>query len=137
MASPGSFDGGGTLIELNYWSRIICHVLIIEDEPFFALDLQGVLEAQGATSFDCVDTHVDAVAAAVARRPAVITSDVHLYDGKGPDAVAEIRRLIGPIPVIFITATPQDCLEIVAGDAVMNKPIDRDALRAEFDRVRR
>lgn len=101
------------------------------------MDLQLVLEAEGATSFDCVDTHVDAVAAAVARRPAVITSDVHLYEGKGPDAVAEIRKLLGPIPVIFITATPQDCIEIRTGDAVMTKPIDRKKVRAEFDRVRR
>lgn len=111
-------------------------MLIIEDEPFFAIDLQSVLEAEGATSFDFVDTHIDAVAAAVARRPAVITSDVHLFKGKGPAAVAEIRLLLGHIPTIFITATPQDCIDIGPGDAVMNKPIDRDAVRAEFERLR-
>jgi hypothetical protein len=56
----------------------ICHVLIIEDEPFFAMDLQSVLELVGASSFAFADTHKEAVAAALAQKPAVITSDVML-----------------------------------------------------------
>jgi CheY-like chemotaxis protein len=53
-------------------------VLIIEDEPFFAMDLQSVLELVGASSFAFADTHKEAVAAALAQKPAVITSDVML-----------------------------------------------------------
>ena len=112
----------------------ICHVLIIEDEPFFAMDLQSILETEGATSFDFADSHFDAVGAAQARRPAIITSDVHLFDGKGPAAVAAIRALLGHIPVIFITATPKDCGVMLVGDALLSKPLDRDALRVEFRR---
>lgn len=96
------------------------------------MDLQAELGGQGATSFDFADTHADAVAAAVARLPAVITSDVHLYEGNGPAAVAEIRARLGHIPVIFITATPQGGADMLATDSVLNKPLDREALRALF-----
>jgi CheY-like chemotaxis protein len=32
----------------------MCHVLIIEDEPFIAMNIQMMLEDEGATSFDIV-----------------------------------------------------------------------------------
>lgn len=111
-------------------------MLIIEDEPFFAMDLQTLLEMEGATSFDLVDTHADAVTAALIQRPAVITSDVHLIEGHGPDAVAAIRGLIGWVPVIFITACPSDCGPMHDADALLCKPLDRKALRTEFQKRR-
>ena len=126
----------GSLIRLNCRTPIICHVLIIEDEPFFAMDLQNLLEIEGASSFEFADTQADAITSACARRPAVITSDVHLYEGRGPAAVAEIRSLLGHIPVIFITATLQDCDAMRLGDALLNKPVDRQILRDHFRRMR-
>lgn len=30
----------------------MCHLLIIEDEPFVAMTIQDLLENEGATSFD-------------------------------------------------------------------------------------
>jgi CheY-like chemotaxis protein len=107
-------------------------VLIVEDEPFFAMDLHTVLELEGATSFALADTHADAMSAAIDRRPAVITSDVHLYEGKGPPAVAAMRALLGSIPFIFITATPQDCGILSPGDSRLNKHLDRAQLRSRF-----
>ena len=49
------------------WRRLLCHVLIIEDEAMIALDLEWLLEGEGASSFafaasmmrstprDCID----------------------------------------------------------------------------------
>jgi hypothetical protein len=68
-----------------------------------------VLEDEGATSFDFAETQQEAVAAAGAHPPALITSDVGLREGTGPLAVAAIQARLGPVPVMFITATPEDC----------------------------
>lgn len=47
----------------------MCHVLIIEDEPLVAMDLQMTLEEQGAKSFDIAATEAEAVALARAHPP--------------------------------------------------------------------
>jgi CheY-like chemotaxis protein len=47
----------------------MCRVLIIEDEPLIAMDLQAMLEAEGATSFDIAMTEAEAVDAARAQAP--------------------------------------------------------------------
>jgi CheY-like chemotaxis protein len=84
----------------------MCHVLIIEDEPFIAMNIQTMLEEAGATSFDFAVTEAEAVAAALAHPPGLITSDVNLVEGTGPAAVARIHARLGEMPVIFISATP-------------------------------
>lgn len=84
----------------------MCHVLIIEDEPLIAEVLRCLLEGEGASSFDYADTEEGAIAAAVGRRPDIITSDVKLLAGTGPRAVNAIHNQLGDIPVIFVTATP-------------------------------
>lgn len=110
----------------------MCHVLIIEDEPLVALDIQMMLEAEGATSFDFADTEVAAVAAAIARPPGLITSDVKLVEGTGPAAVREIHRRLGDRPVIFITGTPEDCRPCEPPGIVLSKPLRAAALRSAF-----
>lgn len=110
----------------------MCHVLIIEDEALIALDLQDVLSGAGATSFDFAETQADAVAAARLRRPDVITSDVMLREGTGPNAVADIQSEMGPMPVIFITATPKDCVPCPAPARILPKPVAKAALLDAF-----
>jgi CheY-like chemotaxis protein len=84
------------------------HVLIIEDETLVAMDLEAMLEMEGATSFSFAHTEDGAVDAALARIPDLITSDVRLVHGTGPGAVTSIIKRHGSIPVMFITATPDD-----------------------------
>lgn len=110
----------------------MCHVLIIEDEAFIALDLQDVLSSVGATSFDFAETQADAVTAARLRRPDVITSDVMLREGNGPDAVADIFNELGPLPVIFITATPGACIPCPAASPILAKPVRNSVLCEAF-----
>ncbi|KQS03994.1 histidine kinase [Sphingomonas sp. Leaf357] len=113
----------------------MCHVLIIEDEALIALDLQDVLTGVGATSFDFAETRSEAVTAARLRRPDVITSDVMLREGTGPDAVADIIGELGPLPVIFITATPGACIPCPATSPILAKPVRNSALCEAFRAV--
>ncbi len=109
----------------------MCHVLIIEDEPFIAMDLQQLLESQGATSFDFADSEDEAIASALARRPDIITSDVKLAHGTGPHAITSIHERLGAIPVIFITGTPDECHPCNPPGVVLGKPINaRDVIEA-------
>lgn len=110
----------------------MCHVLIIEDEPLIAELLRCTLEDEGATSFDHADTEDDALAAAVAHPPDIITSDVKLLAGTGPRAVSAIHDRLGQIPVIFITGTPAECKPCNPFGRVLRKPIDCDELARAF-----
>jgi CheY-like chemotaxis protein len=113
----------------------MCHVLIIEDESFTAMNIQMMLEDEGATSFDIAVTETDAVAAAAAHRPALITADVRLIEGTGPAAVAEIHRRLGAVPVIFISGTPGECKPCAPPGVILTKPLRHDALHEAFRQV--
>ncbi len=110
----------------------MCHVLIIEDEALIALDLQGLLEEYGATSFDFAATEAEAVEAAKARRPDFITSDVKLRTGTGPNAIGIIRSLLGPVPVVFITGTPEACIPCDPTAPIFGKPLHDSAIGDAF-----
>ena len=112
----------------------MCHVLIMEDEALTALDVQDLLSTAGATSFSFAETEREAVDAARIQRPDVIMSDVMLREGTGPHAVAAIQGEMGPLPVIFITATPLACagwgpLAVILGKPMINARV-REAFRA-------
>ena len=113
----------------------MCHVLIIEDEPLVAMDLETLLEREGATSFAFAVSQDEAVSEAVARRPALITSDVSLTEGTGPLAVATITELVGPVPVIYITGTPGDCIPCDPAAPILPKPFDRAAIARAFHQM--
>lgn len=113
----------------------MCHVLIIEDEPLIALDLEDLLKAHGALTFSFADTQRGAVAEAKAHRPDFILSDVWLLEGTGPLAVESIRGDGGTIPVIFITATPDACTPCDPPGMVFRKPLNRPAIGAAFEKM--
>ena len=110
----------------------MCHVLIIEDEAIVAMDVQGLLAAIGATSFSFAMTQDEAVREARRHPPALITSDVKLAKGTGPRAVEQIQRELGDIPVIFITATPEDCEPCEPPARVLRKPMHEPSITQAF-----
>jgi CheY-like chemotaxis protein len=110
----------------------MCHVLIIEDEPLVAMTIQDILAGEGATSFQIVDTEEGAVSAALVHKPCVITSDVKLLEGTGPGAVAAIHKRLGPISVIFITGTPEDCQPCNPPGTIVPKPFTDGSIVAAF-----
>ncbi len=110
----------------------MCHVLIIEDEPIVAMDVQLVLEGLGATSFDFAANETEAIDAARARRPGVITSDVKLLEGTGPQTVSRIRQELGDIAVIFLTGSPDECSPCLPPGVILSKPFQHDRLASTF-----
>jgi CheY-like chemotaxis protein len=93
-----------------------------------------MFESAGATSFAFADTEQGAIDSAVVRRPDFISSDVTLHEGTGTGAVAVIQRQMGPIPVIFITATPDVCADCGLPRRILLKPLDEHAVCRAFQR---
>jgi len=88
-------------------AEIATDVLIIEDETFIALDLEGLVEGLGHKVLGVARTHSEAIALAKIKRPGIILADIQLADGSsGLDAVNEMLRTF-EVPVIFITAYPE------------------------------
>jgi DNA-directed RNA polymerase specialized sigma24 family protein len=87
--------------------QIKTDVLIIEDEPLIALDLQSLVEDLGHRVVDVARTHREAVASIQKLRPGLILADIQLADGSsGLEAVNEILGTL-EVPVVFITAYPE------------------------------
>lgn len=99
------------------------HVLIIEDEAVIAMALEDVLRDCGCSSFAFATSADEAVAAARARCPDLITSDVRLAPGSGIDAVEAICAE-KPIPVIFITGSPAEVEARLPDEVILVKPFD-------------
>lgn len=88
-------------------AEIATDVLIIEDETFIALDLEGLVEGLGHRVLGVARTHKEAVDLSKVKRPGIILADIQLADGSsGLDAVNEMLRTF-EVPVIFITAYPE------------------------------
>jgi CheY-like chemotaxis protein len=88
-------------------AEIATDVLIIEDETFIAMDLEGLIESLGHRLVGVARTHSEAVALARTRPPGLILADIQLADGSsGLDAVNELLKSF-EVPVIFITAYPE------------------------------
>ncbi|MCB1500622.1 MAG: response regulator [Bauldia sp.] len=85
-------------------------VLIIEDEPLIAMDIEDIVTRLGHRVTGVARTRTEAVRLAERERPGIILADIQLADGSsGIDAVNDL--LAGfEIPVIFITAFPERLL---------------------------
>ncbi|MEO6360503.1 MAG: response regulator [Sphingomicrobium sp.] len=103
------------------------HALIIEDESLIAMTIEGILGDCGFTSFDVASSSDEAIRAAELRCPALITADVELRPGSGIDAVNAI--CIGPpIPVIFITGSPNEVVSRMPHHPLITKPFTSEAV---------
>jgi DNA-directed RNA polymerase specialized sigma24 family protein/CheY-like chemotaxis protein len=88
-------------------TEIATDVLIIEDETFIAMELEGLVESLGHRVLGVARTHSEAIALTRRKKPGLILADIQLADGSsGLDAVNELLRSL-EVPVIFITAYPE------------------------------
>lgn len=101
-----------------------------------ALDLEYLLEREGASSFAFAASEDDAVIAARSHRPDFITSDVNLIEGTGPAAVEMIRAVLGDIPVVYISATAAGCCTEDRLTRALTKPLNRPAIASAFRELR-
>jgi DNA-directed RNA polymerase specialized sigma24 family protein len=82
-------------------------ILIIEDEPLIAMDLEALVEGLGHNVIGVARTRTEAVKLAATKRPGLILADIQLADGSsGLDAVNDLLKAF-EVPVIFITAYPE------------------------------
>ena len=112
--------------------QIRTKVLIIEDEPLIALDIQTLVEQLGHDVTTIARTHTEAVRGALKSRPGLILADIQLADGSsGLDAVNEILG-IQEVPVIFITAFPERFLTGQAPEPafLITKPFSAESVKA-------
>jgi DNA-directed RNA polymerase specialized sigma24 family protein len=90
--------------------QLATDVVIIEDEPLIALDLERLVSRLGHRVVKIARTERQAIEAVKRARPGLILADIQLADGSsGLDAVNEILRTFS-VPVIFVTAYPQRLL---------------------------
>jgi DNA-binding NarL/FixJ family response regulator len=79
-------------------------ILVVEDDYFVALDLEGGLRAAGLEVIGPVPTAEEALVVARAERPALAVMDIRLGGAKdGIDAALELYRELG-IRCIFASA---------------------------------
>ncbi len=85
-------------------------VMIIEDEPIIAMDLQSIVEGLGHSVVGIAATRTEAVALATRSEADLVLADIQLADGSsGIDAVKDILA-DHDVPVIFVTAFPERLL---------------------------
>lgn len=112
--------------------QVATDILIIEDEPLIAMDIEQLVEELGHRVVGTARTHKDAVALFARTSPKMVLADIQLADGSsGVDAVNEI--LAGtPVPVIFITAFPERLLtgERPEPAFLVTKPFNPDMVKA-------
>jgi DNA-directed RNA polymerase specialized sigma24 family protein len=117
--------------------QVATDVLIIEDEPIIALDIETMVEELGHTVTGVARTHREAIALVAKKRPGLVLADIQLADGSsGLDAVNEILSTID-VPVIFITAYPE---RLLTGDRpepafLITKPFQPEAVKAAISQA--
>lgn len=117
--------------------QVATDVLIIEDEPIIALDIETMVEELGHTVTGVARTHREAIALVAQKRPGLVLADIQLADGSsGLDAVNEILTGID-VPVIFITAYPE---RLLTGDRpepafLITKPFQPEAVKAAISQA--
>ena len=107
-------------------------VLIIEDEPMIAMDLETIVRDLGHDVTGVAVTRDEAVAAVFERRPGLVLADIQLADdSSGIDAVKDILAEFA-VPVIFITAFPERLLtgERPEPTFLITKPFQRATVKA-------
>jgi CheY-like chemotaxis protein len=113
-------------------AQVATDVLIIEDEPMIAMDLESIVEGLGHRVTAVARTHAEAVKAATKEKPGLVLADIQLADGSsGLDAVNEMLRTFA-VPVIFITAYPDRLLtgERPEPAFLITKPYQPDTVKA-------
>jgi CheY-like chemotaxis protein len=118
-------------------NQIRTDVLIIEDEPLIAIDIQMLVEELGHRVVHVARTHQEAVAAVRDTKPGLILADIQLADGSsGLEAVNQILGSLS-VPVIFITAYPERFLTGTPPEPafLITKPFGVDSLKAMISQV--
>ena len=123
------------LAEIEKQTR--ARVLIIEDEPIIAMDIETIVRDLGHDVTGVAVTRDEAVALAMDDRPGLVLADIQLADdSSGIDAVKDILAKFN-VPVIFITAFPERLLtgERPEPTFLITKPFQRSTVKAAISQA--
>ncbi|MBX9815346.1 MAG: Phyllosphere-induced regulator PhyR [Proteobacteria bacterium SG_bin5] len=123
------------LAEIEKQTR--ARVLIIEDEPIIAMDIETIVRDLGHEVTGVAVTRDEAVALAMEDRPGLVLADIQLADdSSGIDAVKDILAQF-QLPVIFITAFPERLLtgERPEPTFLITKPFQRSTVKAAISQA--
>jgi len=113
-------------------AELATDVLIIEDEPVIAADIEALVKELGHSVVDIAATRTEAIDAVARKTPGLVLADIQLADGSsGIDAVKDILARFD-VPVIFITAFPERLLtgERAEPAFLITKPFREEAVKA-------
>ncbi|HEX4712282.1 response regulator, partial [Phenylobacterium sp.] len=113
-------------------AELATDVLIIEDEPVIAADIEALVSELGHRVLDIATTRSEALEAVARARPGLVLADIQLADGSsGIDAVKDILARFD-VPVIFITAFPERLLtgERPEPTFLITKPFQPETVKA-------
>jgi len=131
-ASPADVDSlvAEALEEIE--RQTLADVLIIEDEPIIAMDIETIVRDLGHNVTGVAVTRDEAVAQARSNPPGLVLADIQLADdSSGIDAVKDILAEFS-VPVIFITAFPERLLTGTRPEPtfLITKPFQRSTVKA-------
>jgi DNA-directed RNA polymerase specialized sigma24 family protein len=112
--------------------QVATDIMIIEDEPLIAMDIEQMVESLGHRVVGIARTHKEAVSLYGKTMPKMILADIQLADGSsGIDAVKDILARYD-VPVIFITAFPERLLtgERPEPTFLITKPFQPETVKA-------
>jgi len=131
-AEPDEFTALLNQASAEISRQVATEILIIEDEPLIAMDIEQLVESLGHKVTGIARTRKEAVSLFNSTRPRMILADIQLADGSsGIDAVNDILTA-RPLPVIFITAFPERLLtgERPEPTFLVTKPFNPDMVKA-------
>ena len=112
--------------------QVSTEIMIIEDEPLIAMDIEQMVESLGHTVTGIARTQKEALSLFEKQQPGMVLADIQLADGSsGIDAVNDILAQVS-VPVIFITAFPERLLtgERPEPTFLVTKPFNPDMVKA-------
>jgi len=112
--------------------QVSTNVLIIEDEPIIAMDLEALVEGLGHRVITVARTPTEALKAVREEHPGLVLADIQLADGSsGLDAVNDMLAAF-EVPVIFVTAYPERLLTGARPEPafLITKPFQPDTVKA-------
>ena len=136
-ASPADVDSLVSEAMTEIERQTHADVLIIEDEPIIAMDIESIVRDLGHNVTGVAVTRDEAVAQARKSPPGLVLADIQLADdSSGIDAVKDILGEFS-VPVIFITAFPERLLTGTRPEPtfLITKPFQRSTVKAAISQA--
>jgi len=130
-----SIEEAASLIDMagkEIANQIRIDVLIIEDGPLIALDLENLVEELGHRVTSVARTHREAIKMARRHRPGLVLTDVRLADGSS--GLQAVNQIVGDfaVPVIVVTGYPKRYLTGTLPEPafLVTKPFAAESVKA-------